>query len=1414
MTNPPAYFEDLRARAAQRWEQLERDPDLAGPWHQLFKQVQSPRHIVSELLQNADDAGATEASVRIEDGVFSFEHNGEDFTEEHLLSLCRFGYSNKRALHTIGFRGIGFKSTFSLGDSVELHTPTLSIAFDRHRFTEPRWINGSPAKNSHTEVRVSISDQHRQRELETNLADWLESPISLLFFKHIRRLRIDNREVHWRNLGHGPVPGTASMALHDNADKVFLLARSKPEPFPAEALSEIKQERLLGVDEDTDFPPCIVEIVLGAKGRLFVVLPTGVETTLPFACNAPFIQDPARLKIKDPETSPTNRWLLKRVGQLAASTMLQWLEQSEIDIAERSRAYGLFTNVDRNDSSLEGICAETVQNAFDATIAGQNYLLAEDEQLKPANQSIIIPEAILSVWPADQAATLLDDETRPAFSRHVQDADKENLIQARVIAEVTPEQVLDALRRGHLPSPGTWRQLLNLWSYVAKNTTPYPHHAWEQNLRILPAQGKEILYSANEVARLGEKKLVESADDWAFLANHLLVLNQNWTRYLAEQRRTAEANEDEAHLDKVNDAYAVLTAIGLAEASDFNKVIDRVAAELFEQDVPLSNCIRFTQIAAKLGVSTGKSFIFVTEDGLLRSNNEIVLFDQEGSLRELLPVEQHKALLLHRDYTSQFNSCSKEEWLRWVMSERSGLKTFVPIVQTRTFSGDRVDLDDELVKRTCLVEFETKYKNPWFFIDDWDFGPSFWEHWEASAEEDPLVWGKIADRILSERNSYWSDKESALIIEQASNRNTKTVIREGITPSWILKLRNVPCLRDTRGFLHRPDDLLRRTPATEPLMDVEPFIHVLLDTPSTRPLLSLLGVRDAPTGPERLLDCLRALAKADNPPPHEVEKWYRRLDHLLDTCSTTDVLTIKTAFNDEQIILTDRAAWTDVAGVFLFSDEEDVPDAAVIRPSVRDLTLWRKIGVAERPNVELAIKWLKNLPSGERLSPENIRRIRALLVRHPFRVWNECGHWLNLSSEWVPVSSLKYALTMQSLVPWSHLHEWVKQQTADFQRLSADTTEASPFLHLPALASQIAEYFHGDLVTQGTPESLSWLNQLGLELRLVELDSEAETVRVRTLACDLAETNWQTAPNLEIIPYIDGIPAGTPRRTEAVWLDRTLYAEDQPMAQLARPVAQELGRMFVRHDIADAIKLCFDRSPKFVTEYVEANFKLTPREEIDTGNTDEKLSTDEKSAPDTDAQSPQLTEGRTPPGATVGTFIGDEVFTLSGEPEDEDVAKEDIVKDEEDQIETSDGDDKRPGDNHHREPVKPTVIERFARSQGFNQDQQGRFLHTDGTWIGKTIGDRFPWEKRSASGDVICYYWPKDHCLERQSLELEADVWGLIDIRPETYALILINPEGDPIEVPGVELQKMLENGELTFHPATYRIVYKHDRPT
>jgi hypothetical protein len=580
---PPDYFQAIQERASKRWDQLEADRELAGPWHQLFKQVQSPRHIVSELLQNADDVGATEARVSIEDQHFVFEHNGKDFIEAHFASICRFAHSNKRALHTIGFRGIGFKSTFSLGNRVELFTPTLAVAFERNRFTEPHWVNGGRTTQGVTRVEVAIANSLLCREVENNLDEWLNSPFSLLFFKNIRRLQIGERVVQWRSLGPGPVVESEWMSLDDKRDNAFLLVRSAEEAFPADALDEIREERMLGAEDDGDFPPCRIEIVLGAKGRLYVVLPTGVETQLPFACNGPFIQDPARLKIKDPETSPTNRWLLKRAGELAAKVMVEWLEQTNSSAVDRAAAYGLFPDVDRKASTLEGSCAAMVQMAFTDAVEGQPLVLTEEGKLVTANAAIAFPLSIFDIWPSEQAIVLLDEKSRPPLCRHVSAGDRTKLVHWKLVKEFSKSDLLFRLRTSHLPRPSNWRQLLNLWLYIAPEVTGWQTHQPDR-LRIVPVQGKEVLYSASEVVRLGEKKLLQSDDDWELLAGRLIILDQNWTRFLAEQRRDKGDNDGRA--DPVQAALVILKAIGLDDTSSVNAVIERVATDRSRQGEP------------------------------------------------------------------------------------------------------------------------------------------------------------------------------------------------------------------------------------------------------------------------------------------------------------------------------------------------------------------------------------------------------------------------------------------------------------------------------------------------------------------------------------------------------------------------------------------------------------------------------------------------------------------------------------------------------------------------------------------------------------------------------------------------------------------------------------------------------------
>jgi len=1396
---PPHYFESVRSRAAKRWDQLESDPELAGPWHLLFKQVQSPRHVLSELLQNADDARATTAFVDIKDDEFVFTHNGEDFTKEHFTSLCRFGYSNKRALHTIGFRGVGFKSTFSLGEEVKLLTPSLSVLFQRQRFTQPIWAECTSSPPTHTEIRVAINDEHRRHQIEKNLQEWLKNSLSLLFFRHLRRLQIGEHEVEWVSTGQGPVPNSAWMELSTSPPLKYLLVRSPEQGFPAEALDEIRQERMLSSDEETDFPPCQVEIVLGMKGRLFVILPTGVDTPLPFACNAPFIQDPARVKIKEPETSPTNRWLLQRAGELAGETMLAWLRRTDLDLEQRAKGYGLFPDVDREDSSLEGACATAVEEAFDDRISEEAYLLAEDGELKEKQACVALPVEVFDIWSADQATAFLDKERRPALCRHVSGHDREKLCHWNVVTELKKADIIAVLESSHPPKPQTWRQMLSLWVYIATGHHYYGHGG----VRIVPAQGKEVLYAAKEVVRLGEKKLLQSKDDWEFLAKYLLVLNQNWLRFLADQRRNAEERGDPSLGEQVKAAYRVLDGLRLQSPSEINELFEQVATGVFGKECSLVDCVKLAQISAALGAAAGEHFKFVTRDRFLRGTNHGVIFDKSTRVEGLVDEKWAQAHMLHPDYSKDFRSCAESEWTQWISSGRAGLLSFVPLRQVQKRVWGRSEVLKIIRERGFKGEPYYRYVTNEFSIDDWDFDGDHWVHWREAAKEDPGLWGHIVSCILSQAQYYGSKRASATVSQIATTGSKGLITHDALLATWILKLSAVPCLQDTHGFYHQPSELLCRTPETESLLDVEPFVNARLDTEANRPLLIKLGVRDKPTGPHRILDCLRALAKAEKPPVHEVEKWYRRLDQLLDTCSSDDFAKVKRAFATEKIILTATGGWARTAGVFIVGDEEDAPGAATVLPSVRDLTLWRKVSVEERPTADLAIGWLKTLPSEKSLSADESRRVGSLLSRYPERIWNECRHWLNLAGEWSPVETLAHGMSMQSLVSWANLFQPIKQGVADLRRVSSETVEKSPFSDLPSLASCIEDRFQKPLIVPEPAQRKPWLERLGTELCRIQLDNENDTIRIRQLAARLAHTQWQHSSVLETVPYIDGKPAGTARRVDVLWKDTFLYVEDRPIARLARPVAQELGRVFDRREIQDALKICFERSPDFVSEYLEDSFKLVPSNELDSSQNGLSHGVDSSSeveSGDTASSGAPVTEVVTP---SKGDGSGSETSYDLVEEFDEDVDSE-----EEDAGEA--GSTPRVPRTSSK-PSKPTLIERFALALGYSKDGADRFYHSDGSWIAKTSDSAFPWERRSASGELLCYFWPKEHCLRREPLQVEADVWALCENFPELYALILLDIDGRPVEISGRQLGTMCSAGELTLHPATYRLVYAED---
>ena len=1396
MRQPPAFFESVRRRAAERWDQLEGDPELAGPWRQLFMQVQNPRHVVSELLQNADDAGATEASVRIEDDRFIFEHNGSDFTQDQFGSLCRFGFSNKRALHTIGFRGIGFKSTFSLGNPVELYTPTLSVAFHRDRFTEPQWLTTDVETAGLTRVCVSLHDTYRNEDVARNLDEWLKSPVSLLFFRSVRLLRVSDEVLHWVSMRPGPVDNSEWVALEGRHLEEILLLRSPAEAFPDQALAELREERLLRDEEAGDFPPCSVELAVGAGGSLFAVLPVGVETALPFACNAPFVPDPARLKIKEPGTSPTNRWLLQRAGELAGRAMLHWLGDRAAPVAERARAYDLVPDVDPSDASLAGTCGRLVAEAFDHELDGHSILLTQAGELVPAKGAVILPRTVSEVWPTESISTYLDDAERPAMCANLSSDSATKLRRKRLADEITKVDLLRRLQTKSPPKPSDWLRLLRLWEYLAPEVTGYPRRADPLAVRIVPAQGDIQLIAATEVVRLGRARLLRSEEDWAFFAAYPRVLDVGWVAYLAEGRETADSSATPSE-KAIAAANAVMKAMALDAATPIDTVVSRASARLTGSGkATLTDHVRLAQITAQLGASVPRTFAYCTQAGTWTPVETGVVWDQDFVLSSLLPEPWKDTHLLHGDYAGKLVSCTRDEWHGWATSSRSGLLMLPRIESLTTPYGSRWEFDRALQKLgysgKCSFHYSSHrtYTYQLYYVDDFDFERALRDH--VSGGDEVVFWREIARLLLEGPESAWRGKERVKGRQTSTGGGSTAAVTMDLFPAaWVRRLARLPILPDTRGVYRKPSELLRRTPATETLIDVEPFVAARLDTESTRALLDVLGVGIAPTGPHALLDRLRALSGLQDPPVVEVDKWYRRIDQLADACSTADLEEVRGAFLSERLILADDGSWMTSSSVFVSSGGDDVPAAATVRRAVADLALWRKIGVADRPTADLALAWLSSLPSGVVLAADDARRVTALLGRYPFRVWEECAHWLNVMGSWVAVESLTYGHSAYPAGRVAHLFPWVKERTAELGPVPTEVVGAPPFSRLQPLIGRIEHRIGSGADSAGEPSAKEWLSTVAALLARIELDAGEATEAVRVTAIRLAGTRWRTTPVLSVTPYLDGTPAGLPTEVDVLWDESNLYVRPLGSGRLARRVPEEIGRAFGQPDIQAALAYCYERRGDDIRAYFDENFRLVDAVQDGSPRADEAHHAGRSATqPVADGVDVQLT-------SSSGAY--GELPIEGGQPGAE----------PEEEPEEPDLDHEISARLRPRGPRRPSLIERFSMARGFREIAPGFYEHPDGRTLGRLDGAASWWEIASASGEVLRCFRPIDHCLEHAPLELDHEIWTLLQANPETYALILSSQAGEPVEFTGSRLNILIEAGALTLFPATYRLVIR-----
>src|SRR5258706_12533097 len=117
------WFEELSLKRKRFDDSVQENEFVEGIRHSTVEKYPDPVHFVYELLQNAEDQGATEVNFKLSAYCIVFRHNGNPFTRIDVKNITGTGNSAKpQEANKIGRFGIGFKSVFAITDRPEIYS--------------------------------------------------------------------------------------------------------------------------------------------------------------------------------------------------------------------------------------------------------------------------------------------------------------------------------------------------------------------------------------------------------------------------------------------------------------------------------------------------------------------------------------------------------------------------------------------------------------------------------------------------------------------------------------------------------------------------------------------------------------------------------------------------------------------------------------------------------------------------------------------------------------------------------------------------------------------------------------------------------------------------------------------------------------------------------------------------------------------------------------------------------------------------------------------------------------------------------------------------------------------------------------------------------------------------------------------